>query len=129
MKQHLARLAAVALLIIGTAGCAALAPVGNFIAGGTLGQQAPATYLQAKKLLTTAEDAQYTTGVILEASAKTGLLHGQNALTAKNYYDQAGVWLDKAEAAKKVLDAPGMIAAIDAAAPFLDKANIAAKGQ
>ena len=85
------------------------------IGGHSIAEQAPAAALDAEKALTIANLAYQGIGLELKDAAERGMIHGENAATAKVWYDQAGDTLLTAHQLNAVANAQGVMDAVSKA--------------
>lgn len=115
------------LALAGLSGCTAL-QAATAATTGTISSLAPAAMLSAKKGLTAAHLAHEAAADGLIIAAKTGVLHGSAASTAKVWLDQSESYLIAADAAAKLGDAPGIQDKISSANTLIAKVQAAIGG-
>lgn len=112
MKKYLLVLVLATPFLMGAQGCSAIK---SPLTGQAVSENAPSTFQQAEKALTIAHLAYNTLGTQLITAAKAGLLKGEDAATAKVYYNKAGDALKLADNAAKLGNETNLLAAINQA--------------
>lgn len=112
MRKYLLALVLATPLLMGAEGCTS---VKSPLSGTAVSANSPESFAQAEKALTIAHLAYNTLGTQLISAANTGLLKGQDAATAKTYYDKAGDALRVADAADKASNEVDLLTAINIA--------------
>lgn len=111
MLKHLALSAALALGACATNPAGSLSPIDI-----------------AKETVTAGHKAHQASGILLSAGAKSGLVHGSAASTAKTYFDKAETYLQSADAAIAAGDIAGAEVNAGQATTATGQATAAAKG-
>lgn len=99
-----------AALCLSVGGCALLPT--PFVNGQSVAQSAPGISANAEKALTILHQAYNSLGTELMTNAKSGLLHGAAAASAKSWYDKAGDAILVADRADLAANETGLLAAI-----------------
>lgn len=111
---------ALCLCFIPLGGCATITALAT---GNSVASTAPAVSSTVEKSLTIAHLAYNAVGQQLINNAKSGVLHGSAAATAKIAYDKAGDAISVADKAEQASNEPGIIAAVNTATDAISQAN------
>lgn len=113
-------LLALCFVVVPLGGCSTITALAT---GHSVASTAPTVSANVEKSLTIAHLAYNAVGQELINNAKSGVLHGGAAATAKIAYDKAGDTLLVADKAEQASNEPGIIAAVSMATDAISQAN------